>query len=258
MHHRYFYLLLLPAAAFVIVVGVGFWKQEQLKKSSPDPTKQEVVAVDGDQPYLYPDVQESPDSPEAQRRLLDQALMNFRAAKAFRATVTNTDSEGSTTGKIEYVKPLRLHATLSMPGSQEFDMIAIGQTVYLKQDKTSWGMVRDESARNFAEEFFTSVLKSEPTLASFGVPDGAPLEIEKDTSKKCTKYKTQYQTEKGFYGIDFCINEKTEIAYIRTQTQTGEVFNEYADYNSMLIIERPVLPLLEYRIPIAGYATGTR
>ena len=255
MRHKYFYLLLIPMAAFVIVVGYGYWKQRHpvsVKKSSPPRT-----TVTGEMPYLPPDDELSADSEQVKRQNLDIAISNFRQATAFRANVTKNASTGAITGKVEYMRPLRLHAQLSM-SNQQVDMIAIGQTVYLKKDNVVWGMVFDPSAKLFAADFFASVLKSEPTLASFDVPADAPMKIDNDTGKRCTRYATKYASDKDLLDISFCVNDKNQIAYIKMKTLDGDLTTEYSDFNTLLIIERPMLPLLERKIEITGMATGAR
>ena len=255
MRHKYFYLLLIPMAAFVIVVGYGYWKQHKpvtAKKSSTPRT-----TVTGEMPFLPPEDGLTVDSEQIKRQSLDTAIRNFRQATAFRANVTKNASTGAITGKIEYMRPLRLHAQITA-SNQQMDMIAIGQTVYLKKDNVVWGMVPDPSAKLFAADFFASVLKSEPTLASFDVPADAPMKIDNDAVKKCTRYSTKYTSDKDLLDISFCVNSDNQIVYIKMKTPDGDLSTDYYDFNTLLIIERPMLPLLERRIEVTGMATGAR
>jgi len=254
MRQKYYYLLLVPVIAFIAVVSYGYWKQQhpvQAKKQAPRTT------VTGEMPYLPPDdAAANPD--QVKRQNLDTAILNFRQAVTFKAKITINAANGATAGQVDYVKPLRMHAQLTLPSNQQMDMIAIGQTVYLKQDKDTWGMISDASAKIFATDFFASVLKTDSTLASFGVTRDASIQIENDLGKKCTRYATKYQSDKNLLDIDFCVNDKNQLAYIKMQTSDGDITTEYSNFNDVFIIERPMLPLLEHRLEITGTASSAR
>lgn len=228
--------------ACLALLGLGCSKKEQ-------PKNQAVQAQE--QPYLPKEQAVDKNSDLYKRSQLDLAIKNFRSSKSFKAKITREDSKGTTTGDLEYLKPLRLRASLKTSDNQELGMVAIGSTVYIQADKTKWVIQNDETAKSFAEEFFTSMVASGDSLSSFGVPEGTPVQISYEDIARCNLFKTKYKLDDALYDISFCVNDQPQIQYIQMQTNDGRLKTEYSNFNDLMIIERPVLPLLEPKIPTA-------
>jgi len=99
------------------------------------------------------------------------------------------------------------------------------------------------------------MLIADDTLASFGIADDAPIAAKQDGSK-CKNYTTQYTLKEKLKVIQFCIDANNDIIVMKVQTETGETTSEYRDYNSMFLIERPRMPLLQPRVPGQSTSTG--
>ncbi|MFA6446854.1 MAG: hypothetical protein WCW31_01190 [Patescibacteria group bacterium] len=224
----------------LVLFGLGCAKKELPK---------DQTAQGQEQPYLPKDLSDDKNSDAFKRSQLDLAVKNFHAAKSFKAKITKEDSKGTTTGNLEYIKPLRLRATLKTSDNQELGMVAIGSTVYIQADKTKWVIQNDLTAKSFAEEFFASMVSNDDSLLSFGVPADAPMRISYEEIAQCNLFKTKYKLSDALYDIGFCVNSKPEIQYVQMQTNDGQLKTEYSNYNDLLIIERPVLPLLEPKKP---------
>ncbi len=248
MSKKYYYLLAIPVIAFAVVLGVGLWKTSQQTKGKTGDTNTEQT---GEQPWLYPEKTDSEDADQAKRASLIASIDNYREATSFRSTIWRPYNGDEMRGNVEYVKPLRMHALLSLPkNKQETELIFVGETSYLKDTDGSWKIVNDSELKQFGRDFFTGMLMAGKGLASFGVPDDASIYYTNNREKDCTEAKTQYQEEKGLKDISFCFNEKNVLVYVWMQTSDGEVLTEYSDFNALLSVERPPLPLLEHRLEI--------
>ena len=253
------YLIWFLVGPLIVVMGLLGWNYMR-DRSLAQKARADTQQVSGPQPYLPPEV-ETPTDPETLKRLaLAEAIERFRSAKSFRASINQPLPEGALQGQLEYVRPLRLHAQLTYQDTQKWDLIIIGETVYVRTGEDSWEMSDVAFAKDFGRQFFASMLLSEGTLASFGVADDAPIATQDDRAKRCTLYKTRYinQDEKTF-DIQFCVNANKDIVYIKNQTDQGVIESEYRDFNAMFLIERPRLPLLQPRQPEVQEqaATGT-
>ncbi len=226
----------------LVVLGLGCAKKEVPKNQT---------AQGQEQPYLPKDLSDDKNSDAFKRSQLDLAVKKFHLAKSFKAKITKEDAKGTTTGDLEYIKPLRLRASLKTSDNQELGMVAIGSTVYIQADKTKWVIQNDETAKSFAEDFFASMVSSDDSLASFGVPTDAPIQISYEEISQCDLFKTKYKLNDALYDISFCVNSKPEIQYVQMQTNDGQLKTVYSNYNDLLVIERPVLPLLEPKLPTA-------
>ncbi|MDD5725839.1 MAG: hypothetical protein PHC53_00295 [Patescibacteria group bacterium] len=242
------YLIWFLIGPLVIALGIFGWQYmrnrslEQLQKTLAANKAQEQ------QPYLPPAEQQQL-SPEVQnRQTLSEAIKRFRAAKSLRVKLTQPTSQGVVTGELEYVKPMRLHATLNTPDKQILEMIIIGETVYVRTGKDTWEMSNDAFAKDYGRSFFATMFITDDTLASFGIADDAPITLKQDPSK-CVNYTTQYKQNDKMMGIQFCINANKDITIIKIQTVNGETTSEYRDYNSLFMIERPRMPLLQPKMP---------
>ena len=198
------------------------------------------------QPYLPPAEQQQVSPEVLNRQTLSEAIKRFREAKSFRVKLTQPTTQGIVTGELEYVKPLRLHATLNTPDKQVLEMIIIGETVYVRTGKETWEMSNDAFVKDYGRSFFATMLITDDTLASFGIADDAPITLKQDPSK-CVNYTTQYKLDDKLKNIQFCVNANKDITIIKIQTANGETVSEYRDYNSMFLIERPRMPLLQPR-----------
>lgn len=248
MSKKYYYLLAIPVIAFVVVLGVGLWKTERQPKTNPGDTSAQQT---GEQPWLYPEKPNDQDEDQAKRAALEASIDNYRAATSFRSTIYRPYNDDEMKGVVEYVKPLRMHALLSLPkNKQETEVIFVGETSYLKDTDGTWKIVNDSELKQFGRDFFTGMLMAGKGLASFGVPNDAPIYYSNNRDKGCVEAKTQYQEEKGLKDISFCYNDKNSLVYVWMQTSDGEVLTEYSDFNALLSVERPPLPLLEHRIQV--------
>lgn len=203
----------------------------------------------GPQPFIFEDNQQNQDPEALKKLILTKAVKKFRTAKSFRVKIKQNIEDQEVTGQLEYVKPLRLRASMVLPENQLFDTIIIGETVYVRQGPDQWEMTDNSFAKDFGLKFFASMLTSDETPASFGIPEDAVIETKEDLSKKCTLYKTQYILDDNQYDIQFCINDDQQIVSIKTTLPKGEVLSEYQDYDALFLIERPRLPWLELRSP---------
>ncbi len=233
-------LSLLIVLSVLVMFGLGCTKKESPKDQN---------AQAQEQPYLPKDLSDDKNSDAFKRNQLDLAVKNFHSSKSFKAKITKEDSKGTTTGDLEYIKPLRLRASLKTSDNQELGMVAIGSTVYIQADKTKWVIQNDLTAKSFAEEFFASMVSNDDSLSSFGVPADATIQISYEEVAKCNLFRTKYKFKDALQDLSFCVNDKPEIQYIQMQTDDGQVKTEYSNFNDLLIIERPVLPLLEPKIP---------
>jgi hypothetical protein len=251
------YLIWFLVGPLIVVMGLLGWNYMR-DRSLAQKARANTQQVSGPQPYLPPE-DETPPDPETLKRLtLVQAIERFRSAKSFRVNLKQPLSEGTLQGQLEYVRPLRLHAALTYKDSQNWDLIIIGETVYVRTGEDSWEMSNVAFAKDFGRQFFSSMLLSEGTLASFGVADDALIATQEDRAKKCTIFKTQYlDQEKKAHDIQFCVNANKDVIYIKTQTDQGLIESEYRDFNAMFLIERPRLPLLQPRRPEIQEPTAT-
>lgn len=249
MDKKYYWLLALPIVAFVVVVGLGVWKPWN-KPSASGPAN--VAAQQGsEQPWLYPEQQVDPNSDQARRAALDEAIKKYRSASAFRSIVWRPYDGGQLKGMVDYVKPLRLHAVLEIPNQKaKSEIIIVGETTYVKDETGSWKIVNDADMKQFGRDFFAGMLVAGQTLESFGVADNAPITYERKKDKKCLEAKTKYQADDGLHDISFCFNDKQELVYVWMQASDGDVLTEYSDFNALISVERPPLPLLEHRIQL--------
>lgn len=241
------YLIWLIIGPLVVALGLLSWQYMRHKALTDKQDGQ--TELSGPQPFLYEDGQQEADPEVVKKMILAEAIKNFRTAKSFRVKIRQSIEGQEVTGQLEYVKPLRLRASLVLPDNQYFDTIIIGETVYLRKGLDQWEMSDNAFAKDFGLKFFASMLTSDDTPASFGIPDNASIETKDDLAKKCTLYKTQYDANEKKYDIQFCIDENYQIVSIKTTLEEGEVISEYQDYNALFLIERPRLPLLELRSP---------
>lgn len=243
-----------------LIVALGFLGWNYMRdRSLAQKAKADTQQASGPQPYLPPEDETPPDPEALKRSALTQAIERFRSAKSFRVNIKQPLSEGTLQGQLEYVRPLRLHALLTYQANQKWDLIIIGETVYVRTGEDTWEMSDVAFAKDFGRQFFASMLLSEGTLASFGVADDTAIETQDDRAKRCTLYKTRYlDQDKKPFDIQFCVNASQDIVYIKTQTEQGLVESEYRDFNAMFLIERPRLPLLQPRQPdVQTATTGT-
>lgn len=231
----------------VVALGLLSWQYMRNKALSDNKDRQEENL--GPQPFLFEESQQNQDPEIVKKMVLAEAIKKFREAKSFRVKIRQSVEGQEVTGQMEYVKPLRLHASLVLPDNQFFDTIIIGETVYMRKDLDQWEMSDNSFAKDFGLKFFASMLTSDNTPASFGIPDNAPIETKEDMAKKCTVYKTQYNANDNLFDIQFCIDDNRQIVSIKTTIEEGEVLSEYQDYNALFLIERPRLPWLELRSP---------
>jgi len=242
MTNKYYYLLLLPILAFVIVVVSGFWF---VNRNTDAGSK--LVATDDniEQPYIHPVAEADPESYEVQIERLKLAIKKFRNAKTFKAVIDEERDEGKFHSEITYVKPLRMQATISIDNDPGFDMIIVGETAYAKAPEDSWKMTNDETIRKFGSSFFKAMISTDDTLLSFGIPENATFTIRKNARDDCDEFLTDYESGEVTYPISFCVNEVDELVKLTKQNKDGEVTTKYSEFNSFFTIERPVLPLLE-------------
>lgn len=231
-----------------IIVALGFWGWNYMRSRSLA-EKSKIANQNQVMPYLPPEQTSETDPNVLNRQTLDEAIKNFRAAKSFRASISQPTAQGALTGEIEYVKPLRLHAMLTEADNQISELIIIGGTVYVRTGKNTWEMSNDAFAKSFGQTFFTSMLVSDNTLASFGIEDNASITVKADNSKHCKNYSTQYKEEDKSYSIQFCVNDQKQIVSMVTENKDGSMTTNYKDYNALFLIERPMMPLLEPRKP---------
>lgn len=232
-----------------IIVALGFWGWNYMRSRSLD-EKAKSLIQNQNMPYLPPEQTVANVDPNVlNRQTLEEAVRNFRAAKSFRASISQPIAQGTLTGEIEYVKPLRLHAILTEPDKQISELIIIGGTVYVRMGAQKWEMSNNAFAKSFGQTFFTSMLVSDNTLASFGIEDNAAIAVKSDGSKHCKNYSTQYKQEDKSYSIQFCLNDQKQIVYMVTENKEGTMTTNYKDFNALFLIERPMMPLLEPRKP---------
>lgn len=241
------YLIWLIVGPLVVALGLLSWQYMRHKALTDGQNRQNDNS--GPQPFLYEDDQQEADPEAVKKMILAEAVKKFRTAKSFRVKIRQNIEGQEVTGQLEYVKPLRLRASLVLPDNQYFDTIIIGETVYVRQGLDQWEMTDNSFAKDFGLKFFASMLTSDDTPASFGIPDDAAIETKEDLAKKCTLYKTQYISNDNRYDIQFCIDDNRQIVSIKTALPEGEVMSEYQDYNALFLIERPRLPWLELRSP---------
>ena len=247
MTNRYYYYLLLPILAFIIVVGLGLFFKDRI--ISRDAQTAMTQNDNQEMPYIYPDEDGEQVELSDKDKLLN-AIKKFRTAKSLKLKLVQKTSEGDVNGELDYVRPLRMRASFKMPNSQNLDTIIVGGTVYVRIQDDVWEMTDNAFLKQFSQDFFASMLTTEASLSSFSVPEDAPISVEKNRSKKCTSYNTKYSSDDGQRDISFCINEDNEIQMITQQTKDGEVTMEYSDYNTLFHIERPMLPLLTPTLPV--------
>lgn len=231
-----------------IIVALGIWGWKYMRQRSLD-QKNVLASQNQNLPYLPPEGGEKLDQSVVNRQILEQAVKSFRMAKSFRASISQPTEQGNVTGELEYVKPLRLHAVLTPPDKQILEMTIIGATVYYRTGKETWEMTNNAFAKSFGQAFFTSMLASDDTLASFGVEADAQITVQTDAAKKCKNYKTKYKQDDKYFEIQFCLNGDNQIASMTTETKEGKIVADYKDYNALFLIERPRMPLLEPRKP---------
>ncbi len=241
------YLIWLIIGPLVVALGLLSW--QYMRHRALTDKQNELAELSGPQPFLYDGDQQNQDPEVVKKMILAEAIKNFRTAKSFRVNIKQSIEGQEVTGQLEYVKPLRLRASLVLPDNQYFDTIIIGETVYLRKGLDQWEMSDNAFAKDFGLKFFASMLTSDDTPASFGIPDNASIDIKEDLANKCTLYKTQYHSNDTPYDIQFCIDENLQIVSIKTTIENGEVLSEYQDYNALFLIERPRLPWLELRSP---------
>ncbi|MBU2566394.1 hypothetical protein KKG46_02440 [Patescibacteria group bacterium] len=246
MTNKYYYYLIIPILAFVIVVGLGLYYKDKIV--SPNSDSAMGQNQNQDLPYLYPEEDASVAELSDKDKLL-AGIEKFRSAQSLRLKLLQKTSEGDVNGELDYIRPLRLRASFSMPGSEMLDTIIVGGTVYVKINEDVWEMTDNAFLKQFSQDFFTSMLTTEATLESFAVSADATISVEANRAKKCTNYNTKYNTDEGQYDMSFCLNDKGEIQVITKQTKDGEIIMEYSDYNVLFHIERPVLPLLAPTFP---------
>lgn len=237
-----------------IIVALGLWGWHYMRTKSLE-EKSKVTAQNQSQPYLPPEETQKTDQATLNRQALEQAVKNFRASKTFRASISQPTVQGTVTGEVEYVKPMRLHAILTPPDKQILELLIIGGTVYVRTGKETWEMTNNAFAKTYGQAFFSSMLASDDTLASFGIADDATIVVKNDNGKRCKLYQTQYKQEDKDLSIQFCLNSDGQIGYMVTETKDGTVTAVYKDYNAMFLIERPRMPLLQPAIPGATTTT---
>lgn len=242
------YLIWFLIGPLVIALGIFGWRYMRNRSLEQMQQTLEANKAQEQQPYLPPSGQEQLSPDVLNRQNLAEAVKRFRESKSFRVKLTQPTTQGVVTGELEYVKPLRLHATLNTPDKQVLEMVIIGETVYVRTGNDTWEMSNDAFAKDYGRSFFATMLISDDTLASFGVADDAPITVKQDPSK-CTNYTTQYKQDDKMKGIQFCVNTNKDITIMKIQTTNGETTSEYRDYNSMFLIERPRMPLLQPRVP---------
>jgi hypothetical protein len=239
-----------------IIVALGFWGWHYMRNRSLEESAK-LASQNQAQPYLPPDESPKPDQDTLNRQNLEQGIKNFRAAKSFRASISQPTAQGVITGEIEYVKPLRLHAVLTEADQQVSELIIIGGTVYVRKSKNTWEMSNNAFAKGFGQTFFSSMLVSDDTLASFGIEDNESITVKDDNSKHCKNYSTMYKQEEKKFNIQFCLNDQNQIVNMVTENEDGSMTASYKDFNALFLIERPMMPLLEPRKP-GEMATSTQ
>lgn len=238
-----------------IIVALGFWGWHYMRTRSLE-EKSKTLAQNAPSPYLPPEVGQVTDQAVINRKALELAVKNFRASKTFRASISQPTAEGIVTGEVKYVKPLRLHAVLTPPDKKILEMIIIGGTVYVRTGAETWEMTNNAFAKTYGQAFFSSMLASDDTLASFGVADDAAISVKTDNIKKCKLYQMQYKQEDKDLSIQFCVNNVSQIISMITETKDGTVTANYKDFNAMFLIERPRMPLLQPTMPGASTSTN--
>lgn len=246
MNNKYYYLLLIPAVAFVIVVGAGMWYANQ----NLDANDSDYIDPNTEQPFIYEPEEVEPDSYEARMGRLQNAISHFRLAKTFSATVMESTEAGKLNAELTYVKPLRIRANLKIDGKDALEMIIVGETAYAKLPKEDWKMTNDEYIRQFGRKFFEGMVSSDDSLSSFGVSEDANFKIKQNGKNDCLEFSTNYKTDDGELPISFCINDNDEIVKISKQDKEGSIDTFYSNYNQLITIERPVLPVLDPTLKI--------
>ncbi len=246
MNKKYYYLLLIPITAFIVVVGAGMWYANK----NLDTNKQDQIDPNAEQPFIYEPESIDPDSYEARIIRLQEAVKHFRSAKTFTATVKEDSEAGKINALLTYVKPLRLKANLEIDGDEALEMIIVGETAYAKLPKEDWKMTNDLYIRQFGRRFFEGMITSDDSLNSFGIDSDAAFDIKFNAKNDCLEFDTTYTAEENEYPISFCINDNNEIVKITKQDTQGTVETYYENYNQLITIERPVLPVLDPTLKI--------
>jgi mRNA-degrading endonuclease RelE of RelBE toxin-antitoxin system len=241
MTNRYYYFLLLPILSFIVVVSTGFW---YVNKSTNSADNTFGAMENGDAPYIHPIHKLDPDTYEAKIARLETSLKNFKNAKTFKAIITESHAEGKLYSELDYVKPLRLQAMVTVDDKATFEMIIVGETAYARLPEDAWKMTNDETIRAFGRSFFESMIATGDTLQSFGIDEGAQYDIKQKAKDNCLNFATLYKVEEGNYPISFCINDRDQIVKIVKKDKEGEITTRFSDHNKFFNIERPVLPLL--------------
>ncbi|MDD2785685.1 MAG: hypothetical protein PHS79_02200 [Patescibacteria group bacterium] len=249
------YLIWLVAGPVIVLGALLGWnymhKQALAQKALADAQAAELK----DMPFLPSDAVAEVDKDMQNRQVLANAIKKFRAAKSFRTSITQTSANGTITGVIEYIKPLRLHAVLKTDDKKTLELIIVGETVYVRTSTNSWEMSNDAFAKDFGRSFFASMLITDDSISSFGIADDAPITLQANTQKRCTAFKTQYKQDDKMLDMSFCIDSTGSIAGMTTKVKDGEIDSSYTDYNDLFSIERPMMPLLTPDKP--GAATST-
>ncbi|MFZ6015118.1 MAG: hypothetical protein ACOYUZ_02055 [Patescibacteria group bacterium] len=242
MRNKYYYLILLPMIAFIAVVAVGFWYTNSQKQKT---VADDLVNANGERPYLYPDQEIDINSDEYKKSLLMKAINNLFDAKSFKAEIQQETSGGIITSKVDYVSPLRLRAVVSMGKESPIELIAVGETIYVKSGNEDWKMTNDASLKNFARTFFASMIIESAGLGSLGIADDALMDFSYDNGRECTEVSTKYSNEGNLMDISICVTDEAFIKTIVKHDSEGETKTEYYEYNTLMTIERPMLPLLD-------------
>ncbi len=248
MNKKYYWLLAVPVVALLVVVGIGVWRNWSRTGKENKPAANQYRA---EQPWLYPEQEVDKNSDQARMANLNASIKNFRAATSFRSVIHRPFEGSQLTAQVEYAKPLRMHVLMQIEDKKgSTELIIVGETIYMKDENGNWKIVNDETVRQFGRDFFAGMLATEQTLTSFGVPENASMTYEQNSDKDCLEAKTQYQAEDGMRDISFCFNDKNELVYVWIQAKDGDVLTEYQDFNQLITVERPPLPLLERRLEI--------
>lgn len=248
------YLIWFLAGPLIVALAIFGWNYMRNKSLSREATSKQPQ--NDNLAYLPPEENTAKDEQTLAREELTRAINRFRESKSFKVTMVQPTSGGKVTGRLEYIKPLRLSAELDLPDKTKMGLIIIGETAYIRTGDDTWEMTDHAYAKQFGRDFFTTMLISEKGLGSFGIAEDAAIQKKFDNLKRCTKYKTIYKGEEDKdYDIEFCLTEKGEFASVAMQTKEGEIKSEYKDFNGLFLIERPRLPLLQPRNPLESVTT---
>lgn len=186
-----------------------------------------------------------PEETENERNLreLREAITQFQNAKTFRAKLSVSSKDGTTTGQIDIMKPDRFHGTMRVPKeSQTSEVIGVGDTLYARLPDGSWRSISIPSVAKALNDAFRSAVASDSSVIRNALPDGTVVTKRADSGKGCDRYRAELtQTDGTKVNLDMCVS-KGLPKLMDLQSPQGTVSVEYFDYNKLFLIERPTVP----------------